>query len=296
MEKKTQLSNSTMRTLGGMAGGFVEACSLQPLDVVKTRLQLSSKKSMGIVPLGREIVRNEGVLALYKGLTPFVTHLVSKYCLRFYSNEFYRKLLADKAGKVSKPRGFLAGMAAGVTEAIIIVTPFEVVKTRLQQQRGLDKEKHKYRGPIHCMQTVVKEEGARALWKGCVPTMTRQGMNQCFLFGSYDIIKQFMWGAGRNDKIQPWQGMVTGVLAGMLGPCANCPVDVVKTRMMAQGNKIGEAAKYKSMTHCLQTIYKEEGVAALYKGLAPRLARVAPGQGITFTTMEFVIRTFGPGL
>ena len=38
-----------------------------------------------------------------------------------------------------------AGFAAGVTEALVVVTPFEVVKIRLQQQKGLTKELLKYK-------------------------------------------------------------------------------------------------------------------------------------------------------
>ena len=38
-----------------------------------------------------------------------------------------------------------AGFMAGVTEALVIVTPFEVVKIRLQQQRGMSKELLKYK-------------------------------------------------------------------------------------------------------------------------------------------------------
>ena len=38
-----------------------------------------------------------------------------------------------------------AGFAAGVTEALLIVTPFEVVKIRLQQQQGMDKGKLLYK-------------------------------------------------------------------------------------------------------------------------------------------------------
>ncbi len=46
----------------------------------------------------------------------------------------------------------MAGFMAGVTEALVIVTPFEVVKIRLQQQRGMAKELLKYRvsGQLHC--------------------------------------------------------------------------------------------------------------------------------------------------
>lgn len=39
----------------------------------------------------------------------------------------------------------MAGFAAGVTEALCIVTPFEVVKIRLQQQKGLAKDKLLYK-------------------------------------------------------------------------------------------------------------------------------------------------------
>ncbi|KAG9416793.1 hypothetical protein AC1031_001178 [Aphanomyces cochlioides] len=281
--------SKTLKTFGGMAGGFVEACALQPLDTVKTRLQLSGTKQ-GAIEVGRKIVAEEGALALYKGLTPFITHLVIKYALRFSTNEFYRGLLADKEGKVTPFRGFLAGAGAGITEAIFIVTPFEVVKTRLQQQKG--QTNLKYKGPIHAAQLIFREEGAAALWKGCVPTMTRQGLNQCFLFGSYDLLKKGMWGLSRDDKISSYQALFTGMVAGMLGPIFNTPVDVAKTRLMAQANKKGEAAKYNGMIHCIQTVAKEEGVGALYRGLVPRIARVAPGQGITFAVMEFVCRTF----
>lgn len=53
--------------------------------------------------------------------------------------------------------------SAGVSEAIVIVTPFEVVKTRLQQQRGVDKASLKYHGMFHCAKVVIKEEGITAL-------------------------------------------------------------------------------------------------------------------------------------
>lgn len=48
-------------------------------------------------------------------------------------------------GKLTQGRRLAAGFSAGITEALIIVTPFEVVKIRLQQQRGLAREHLKYR-------------------------------------------------------------------------------------------------------------------------------------------------------
>ncbi len=48
-------------------------------------------------------------------------------------------------GLLADNRRMAAGFMAGVTEALVIVTPFEVVKIRLQQQRGMAKEQLLYR-------------------------------------------------------------------------------------------------------------------------------------------------------
>ncbi len=47
--------------------------------------------------------------------------------------------LCLQEGKLNNSRRMAAGFAAGVTEALMIVTPFEVVKIRLQQQQGMNK-------------------------------------------------------------------------------------------------------------------------------------------------------------
>jgi hypothetical protein len=89
-------------------------------------MQLSPALYPGIVSTGNVIRRQEGLRALWKGLTPFATHLCLKYALRFGTNAGFQSLLADQHGKLDDTRRVLAGLAAGVTEALVIVTPFEV--------------------------------------------------------------------------------------------------------------------------------------------------------------------------
>ena len=59
------------------------------------------------------------------------------------ASEFERPNAQD--GKLSTGRRMGAGFMAGITEALVIVTPFEVVKIRLQQQKGVDKALLKYK-------------------------------------------------------------------------------------------------------------------------------------------------------
>ncbi len=60
-------------------------------------------------------------------------------------------------GDLSNFRRASAGFAAGITEALVVVTPFEVVKIKLQQQKGTSKELLRYRVRKYCStQTSVK--------------------------------------------------------------------------------------------------------------------------------------------
>ena len=65
--------------------------------------------------------------------------------------------------KLSDGRRLAAGFAAGITEALIIVTPFEVVKIRLQQQHGGDKALLKYKVRFPQLRAVCGMSAATAL-------------------------------------------------------------------------------------------------------------------------------------
>ena len=70
-----------------------------------------------------------------------------------------------------------------MTEAVLVVTPAEVCKIRMQAQfhSMLDPQEmaqRKYRNVLQTATVVVREEGFAALYKGLAPTVLRQGCNQ----------------------------------------------------------------------------------------------------------------------
>ncbi|KAG7666698.1 hypothetical protein KSW81_000471 [Nannochloris sp. 'desiccata'] len=209
-----------VKAVAGSLGGIVEAVMLQPVDVVKTRLQLDKAgQYKGMFHAGKTIAAEEGAGALWKGLTPFKCYVV-------------------KMEKLTSSARLTAGLGAGVSEALLIVTPFEVVKTRLQQQRGVDKALLKYRGPVHTALTVVKEEGLRAMWSGGTATTIRQGSNQMSLFWGKAVMDGVIWDKHDGDGkfLTPAQSAASGFVAACIGPLLNNPFDVVKTRMQAARN------------------------------------------------------------
>lgn len=82
--------------------------------------------------MGAKIVKNESFWALYKGLGAVVSGIVPKMAIRFSSFELYKSWMADESGNVSTGSVFLAGLAAGTTEAVLVVSPMDLIKIRLQ--------------------------------------------------------------------------------------------------------------------------------------------------------------------
>ncbi|KAJ4303930.1 Mitochondrial succinate-fumarate transporter [Collariella sp. IMI 366227] len=240
----------------------------------------------GFIATGADIVKKETPLGLYKGLGAVLTGIVPKMAIRFTSFEWYKQLLANKeTGKVSGQSLFFAGLAAGVTEAVAVVTPMEVVKIRLQAQHHsmadpLDVPK--YRNAAHALYTIVKEEGFGALYRGVSLTALRQGSNQAVNFTAYTYFKEWLY------QYQPeYQGASLPSYQTTLIGLVNAPIDTIKTRLQKMKAEPGTTALQR-ITKIAADMFKQEGIHAFYKGITPRIMRVAPGQAVTFTVYEYL--------
>ncbi|TFK42819.1 mitochondrial carrier domain-containing protein [Crucibulum laeve] len=294
---KKPVGFATHIAAGGIAGAC-EALVCQPLDTIKVRMQLSKSgrvpgtKPRGFIATGAYIVKRETPLALYKGLGAVLSGIVPKMAIRFASFEAYKNWLADKeTGKTSVGNIFLSGLGAGTTEAIAVVTPMEVVKIRLQaQQHSLADplEAPRYRNAGHAVYTIVREEGISTLYRGVSLTALRQATNQGANFTAYQEIKKFA------HKIQPeladlpsYQHMLIGLVSGAMGPFSNAPIDTIKTRLQRAPAIPGQSSVQRIVAIAAD-MWKSEGVRSFYKGITPRVLRVAPGQAIVFAVYERV--------
>lgn len=76
-----------------------------------------------------------------------------------------------------------AALGAGLTEAVVVVTPMEVVKIRMQSGAVVDGQL-KYRNVAQTIGQIVRESGVRGLYSGFALTALRQATNQAGLFAS----------------------------------------------------------------------------------------------------------------
>jgi solute carrier family 25 citrate transporter 1 len=266
---------------GAIAGG-VECTVVWPLEYIKTTLQLSSKANpvpyKGMVEGLQWTVKNNGVMGLYRGLAPTLIGSIPKAGIRFGLNAEIKSALKDKDGNLTPAKNFVAGLGAGVMEALIIVCPVETIKTKC-----IDLNKPFIEG----MKIIIKNDGFAGIYQGAASTAMKQGSNQglrFMWFNEYkDRVKAYNAKDGGKGDLSSFQNLLGGMSAGCFSTLGNNPFDVVKTRM--QGTR---AAQYSSTLDCFRQILSQEGFSALYAGLIPRLSRVVPGQGVIFMSFELI--------
>jgi solute carrier family 25 citrate transporter 1 len=290
-------------TQASAAGSMHEPGSLRLKNTTATSTIATTVKHPSVVtatlgPIGtaRRIFQREGWQAFYKGLTAVYAGSVLKFSIRFVSFEQYREWLTTfNNNERTMAITFTAGLASGLTEAIMVVTPAEVCKIRMQSQYHsmmdpAQMQHRKYTNVVQTAMTIVREEGLTALYKGLVPTMLRQGVNQAVNFTAYNVIKTKVMDWQQTEQLQAWQSLLIGGLSGGMGPLCNNPLDVVKTRLQKQVITPGKTPRYTGLIQACLLIAKDEGVLALWKGITPRLLRIMPGQAITFMTYEAASR------
>ncbi|KAM5537326.1 hypothetical protein V8D89_009056 [Ganoderma adspersum] len=273
--------------IAGTTAGAVEAFITYPTEFVKTRSQFSGKKQSPIA-IVRETVQTKGLTGLYSGCMALVIGNAVKAGVRFVSYDHFKHALADAEGKVSAPRSLLAGLGAGMMEAIFAVTPSETIKTKL-----IDDSKSpnpRFRGLVHGTSVIVREEGLRGIYRGLFPVMMRQGANSAVRFTTYTTLKQMVQGQGRPGK--PISSATTfgiGAIAGLVTVYTTMPLDVIKTRMQS----LEARQAYRNSFHCAYRIFTEEGLLRFWTGTTPRLARLVLSGGIVFTVYENIIKVIG---
>lgn len=152
--------------------------------------------------------------------------------------------------------------------------PLDTAKVRLQlQAKGAITPK--YKGLVGTTMTVAREEGARALWSGVVPGLHRQVLYGGLRIGLYEPVKTaFM---GDSDKPAPLHiKIAAGMTTGAFAIAVASPTDLVKVRMQAEGKlPEGTPKRYPSAVKAYGIIVRQEGVAGLWKGVGPNIARNA---------------------
>uniref|UniRef100_A0A8C4U373 Solute carrier family 25 member 34 n=1 Tax=Falco tinnunculus TaxID=100819 RepID=A0A8C4U373_FALTI len=192
------------------------------------------------------------------------------------------------AGGVPPATDLVLGAAAGCL-ACVLTNPLEVVKTRLQLQGELQPPgtyPRPYRGVLQAVGAVCRADGLRGLQKGLAAGLLYQGLMNGVRFYCYSHAEDAGWTG------YPGGTVAAGAVAGAVGAVVGSPAYLVKTHLQAQtlsAMAVGHQHNHESISDAFESIYKQHGVAGLWRGVTGAVPRVAVGsaaQLATFTSAK----------
>ncbi|KZW02013.1 mitochondrial carrier [Exidia glandulosa HHB12029] len=238
-----------------------------------------------------KVWRIEGVRGLWKGVgTSFVISVPSA---TFYMLT-YDHLLRSVLPSLSFIPPAVTPMIAGVTARTFItsaVSPLELLRTNLQSTPVSPSNPHTLRSVLRSVRSLVAERGASSLWRGLGPTLWRDVPFSGIYWATYEKLKKELLDRGfTGAKVS----FACGVTAGSTAAIVTSPFDVLKTRRQAllmssaMTASSGGVRPPSATFPLLAQIVRTEGVAALYAGLTPRMAKIAPACGIMIACYDGV--------
>lgn len=270
---------------GGIAS-CAAACWTHPLDLIKVHLQTQQEVKLRMTGMAMHVVRSDGVMALYNGLSASLCRQITYSMTRFAIYETVRdKLSSGNQGPMPFYQKILLAAFGGLTGGFV-GTPADMVNVRMQNDVKLPLElRRNYAHALDGLICVWKEEGVRKLFSGASMASSRGALVTMGQLSCYDQAKQLVLGTGvMTDNI--FTHFFASFIAGGCATVLCQPMDVVKTRLM---NSKGE---YRGVVHCLTDTAKL-GPKAFYKGLVPAGIRLIPHTVLTFIFLEQLRLYFG---
>ncbi|XP_077108731.1 mitochondrial coenzyme A transporter SLC25A42 [Ranitomeya variabilis] len=270
--------------MSGALAGAVAKTAVAPLDRTKIIFQVSSNR-FSAKEAYRLIYRtylNEGFLSLWRGNSATMVRVIPYAAIQFCAHEQYKKLLGSYYGFQGAaltpiPR-LLAGSLAGTTAAMLTY-PLDLVRARMAVT-----PKEMYSNIFQVFIRMSREEGLKTLYRGFNPTILGVIPYAGISFFTYETLKKIHAEQSGRAQPYPFERLLFGACAGLLGQSASYPLDVVRRRMQTAGVT---GHTYGSILGTMQEVVAEEGlVRGLYKGLSMNWVKGPVAVGISFTTFD----------
>ncbi|XP_071545740.1 mitochondrial 2-oxoglutarate/malate carrier protein-like [Panulirus ornatus] len=281
----TTIPNGIKFLFGGMAG-MGATCFVQPLDLVKNRMQVAvSKEHKTSYHVIKHVIKSEGILGMYSGLSAGLLRQATYTTTRL---GIYTWLFEKASGPNGEPPNFFVkaglGMAAGVVGSFV-GTPAEVSLIRMTADGRLPiAERRNYKSVFDALIRMTREEGLFTLWRGAIPTMGRAMVVNAAQLASYSQAKQALLGTGYfNDNI--FLHFCASMISGLVTTAASMPVDIAKTRIQNM-KMIDGKPEYRGAVDVLSKVVRNEGFFSLWKGFTPYYMRLGPHTVLTFVFLE----------
>lgn len=293
-----------------------------PLSVIVARLQTQQKKDKSkddaddgdeeytdILDAARKIYEQQGLAGFYPGLAQDTCKTVADSFLFFlaYSTIRQRRIVArvgpDRAARsknIVLPvfDELAVGVVAGAFSKLF-TTPLANIVTRKQTAAGKNAEKAKDLSTADIAAQIRSEKGLQGFWAGYSASLILT-LNPSFTFFLNELLKYALVPRSKRDRPS---AAVTFFLAAISKSAASSityPFSLAKTRAQALSaaqkstgdgapgvNAVLAALKPKILS-TVMTIYRTEGIPALYAGLSGEVIKGFFSHGFTMLAKDAV--------
>lgn len=266
---------------GGLAG-MTATTVIQPVDMIKVRLQLAGEGvKTGPKPTPatvlKDILAQGKVMDLYTGLSAGLLRQAVYTTARLGFFDTFMKKLSTSAKEKGTTIGFKeragAGLAAGGLAAVV-GNPADLALIRMQSD-GLKPaaQRANYTSVIDALARISKQEGVARLWAGCYPTVVRA---MALNFGQLAFFSEAKSQLKNTSLSSRTQTLTASAVAGFFASFLSLPFDFMKTRLQKQTSAPDGSMPYKGMYDCFKKVAAEEGLLRFYRGFGTYYVRIAP--------------------
>lgn len=154
--------------IAGATAGFFQSFICSPMELAKSRLQVSNGGNKGPIDCLRKIYSREGTKGLFRGLNITMLREIPAFGSYFWTYELLTR--TPDNSPVSTSAMLLSGGLAGIV-SWVIVYPIDVIKSRMQID-GIAGSL-KYKNSLDCLKQGLALEGYVGFYRGLVPTILR---------------------------------------------------------------------------------------------------------------------------
>eukprot|EP00928_Gymnodinium_smaydae_P020837 TRINITY_DN1805_c0_g1_i3.p1 TRINITY_DN1805_c0_g1~~TRINITY_DN1805_c0_g1_i3.p1 ORF type:complete len:298 (+),score=81.84 TRINITY_DN1805_c0_g1_i3:104-997(+) len=272
---------------GSLAGMIATTC-IQPIDMVKVRIQLlaGTAEAAGPVTIAGNMLRTEGLASFYTGLSAGLTRQVVYTGARLGLFDKFQAALKTPGEPMSFGKNALAALSAGGLAALA-GNPADLALIRMQADSMLPvAERAGYTNVFTTMGKIVSQQGVGGLMAGCVPTAQRAMALNFGMLAFNASGKDWLKSMGVTG---PAQVFGASAIAGFFASFFSLPFDFVKTQMQKQKpDPVTGELLYKSSADCAMKIMAEGGPMRFYAGFPTFYVRIAPHAMITLIAQDFI--------
>lgn len=264
----------------------IGAAVVFPLDTIRVRIQNyhiipSNNNITNINTTGykifKQLILNEGISALYKGLTPKILTTGLEKTIKINTFNYVSNLLKSSNCPDCKNHvraDIYAGFIAGGVQSLVI-SPAENLSIQMQINKS-NKGMHRM-----TLFEAFQQIGFKRLYNGVNMCFMRDAPFSAIYFASMNYISQYL--KQFEQHINNMQiALISGSLAAIPSAFIVTPCDVIKTRIQASNN-----TNIPIFNH-IDTIYNEYGVKGFFRGGLFRIIRSTPQFGITMYILAFL--------